>query len=94
LNPVQCSAAEMDPQRLKKQFGDRIVFWGGAIDTQKTLPFGTPKDIKKEVIERINIFAPGGGFIFNAIHNIQAKTPVENLIALFETFNEYRNYHR
>jgi hypothetical protein len=94
LNPVQCSAAEMDPQRLKKQFGDRIVFWGGAIDTQKTLPFGTPEDIKKEVIERINIFDPGGGFIFNAIHNIQAKTPVENLIALFETFNEYRNYHR
>ena len=92
LNPVQCSAAEMDPQRLKKQFGDQITFWGGAIDTQKTLPFGTPEDVKQEVIERIKIFARGGGFIFNAIHNIQAKTPVENLLALFETFNEYRNY--
>jgi hypothetical protein len=92
LNPVQCSAAEMDPQRLKKQFGDRVVFWGGSIDTQKTLPFGTPQDVKKEVIERIKIFAPGGGFIFNAIHNIQARTPVENLVALFETFNEYRNF--
>jgi len=92
LNPVQCSAAEMAPQRLKKQFGDRIVFWGGAIDTQKTLPFGTPEDVKKEVIERIKFFGPGGGFIFNAIHNIQAKTPVENLVALFETFNKYRNY--
>ncbi|HEX9975173.1 MAG TPA: uroporphyrinogen decarboxylase family protein, partial [bacterium] len=92
LNPVQCSAAEMDPQRLKKQFGNQIVFWGGSIDTQKTLPFGTPDDVRKEVIERIKIFGPGGGFIFNAIHNIQAQTPVENIVALFETFNEYRNY--
>ncbi len=92
LNPVQCSAAEMDPQRLKKQFGNQIVFWGGSIDTQKTLPFGTPEDVKKEVIERIKIFGPGGGFIFNAIHNIQAKTPVENLVALFETFNKYRSF--
>ncbi len=92
LNPVQCSAAEMDPKRLKKHFGDRIVFWGGSIDTQKTLPFGIPYDVRKEVIERIKIFGPGGGFIFNAIHNIQAKTPAENLLALFETFNEYRNY--
>lgn len=92
LNPVQCSAAEMDPARLKKQFGDRIVFWGGSIDTQKTLPFGTPDDVRREVIERIKIFGPGGGFIFNAIHNIQAKTPVENLVALFEAFNQYRNY--
>lgn len=92
LNPVQCSAAGMDPARLKKEFGDRIVFWGGSIDTQKTLPFGTPDDVRKEVIERIKIFGPGGGFIFNAIHNIQAKTPVENLVALFETFNQYRNY--
>ena len=92
LNPVQCSAAEMDPARLKQQFGDQITFWGGSIDTQKTLPFGAPDDVRKEVIERIKIFAPGGGFVFNAIHNIQAKTPVRNLVALFETFNEYRNY--
>jgi hypothetical protein len=92
LNPVQCSAAEMEPERLKKQFGDQIVFWGGSIDTQKTLPFGTQEDVRKEVIERINTFAPGGGFVFNAIHNIQARTPVENLVALFKTFNEYRNY--
>ncbi|MDZ7331429.1 MAG: methyltransferase [candidate division KSB1 bacterium] len=92
LNPVQCSAAGMDPKRLKQQFGDKIVFWGGAIDTQKTLPFGSPQDVRNEVIERIKTFAPGGGFIFNAIHNIQARTPVKNLLALFETFNEYRNY--
>lgn len=92
LNPVQCSAAEMDPARLKKQFGDQIVFWGGSIDTQKTLPFGTPDAVRTEVIERIKIFGPGGGFVFNAIHNIQAKTPVENLVALFETFAKYRDY--
>ncbi len=92
LNPVQCSAAEMDPTRLKKQFGDRIVFWGGSIDTQKTLPFSTPDAVRTEVIERIKIFGPGGGFVFNAIHNIQAKTPVENLVALFETFAKYRDY--
>lgn len=92
LNPVQCSAAGMDPKRLKEQFGDRIVFWGGAIDTQKTLPFGSPEEVRKEVIERIKTFAPGGGFIFNAIHNIQARTPVKNLLTLFETFNEYRTY--
>lgn len=92
LNPVQCSAAEMDPARLKKQFGDQIVFWGGSIDTQKTLPFGTPAAVRAEVIERIKIFGPGGGFVFNAIHNIQAKTPIENLMALFETFAKYRDY--
>jgi len=92
LNPVQCSAAGMEPVNLKKKFGDRISFWGGAIDTQKTLPFGTPDEVRREVIERIKIFGPGGGFIFNAIHNIQARTPVENLIALFDTFNKYRNY--
>ncbi len=92
LNPVQCSAAEMEPKSLKKQFGNRIVFWGGSIDTQKTLPFGTPEDVRKEVIDRIKTFAPGGGFIFNAIHNIQAKTSVENIVALFETFSKYRNY--
>jgi len=92
LNPVQCSATDMEPEHLKKKFGDQITFWGGAIDTQKTLPFGTPEDVRNEVIERIKIFGPGGGFIFNAIHNIQARTPVKNLITLFETFNKYRNY--
>ena len=92
LNPVQCSAANMDPGQLKDRFGDGITFWGGAIDTQKTLPFGTPEDVRKEVIQRIKIFGRGGGFIFNAIHNIQARTPVENLVALFETFDEYRGY--
>jgi len=89
LNPVQCSAAGMDPKRLKAEFGDRLVFWGGGVDTQKTLPFGTPDEVRDQVRERIDIFAPGGGFVFNTIHNIQAQTPVENLIAMFETVKSY-----
>jgi len=84
LNPVQCSAANMDPARLKKEFGDRITFWGGGVDTQKTLPFGGPDEVRAEVAERIRTFAPGGGYVFNSIHNIQAKTPVENVLAMFE----------
>ncbi|MCL2118509.1 MAG: hypothetical protein FWH27_08800 [Planctomycetaceae bacterium] len=89
LNPVQCSAAGMDPKRLKTEFGDQLVFWGGGIDTQKTLPFGTPGEVRDEVRERIDIFAPGGGFVFNTIHNIQALTPIENLAAMFEAVKSY-----
>jgi hypothetical protein len=88
LNPVQTSAADMDPQTLKSEFGDQIVFWGGGIDTQKTLPFGTPDEVRKQVKERIDIFGPGGGFVFNSIHNVQAGVPEENLLALYETFIE------
>jgi len=88
LNPVQCSAAEMDPKRLKKEFGSRLVFWGGGVDTQKTLPFGKPKEVYREVRSRIDIFAPGGGFVFNAIHNIQANTPVANILAMFEAIRD------
>lgn len=84
LNPVQCSAAGMQPAALKARFGERIVFWGGGVDTQKTLPFGTPADVRREVADRIRIFGRGGGFVFNAIHNVQAKTPVANLLAMFE----------
>ena len=88
LNPVQCSAAGMDPIGLKRDFGDRIVFWGGGVDTQRTLPFGTPEEVKAEVRERIRVFAPGGGFMFNTVHNVQARVPVENLLALYETVRE------
>ena len=90
LNPVQCSAKGMDPKNLKETYGDKIVFWGGGVDTQKTLPFGKPEDIKKEVKERMNIFGKGGGFVFNPIHNIQKGTPQKNLIALIEAVEEYR----
>ena len=92
LNPVQCSAADMDPRELKEKFGDRVTFWGGGVDTQHTLPFGTPDDVRREVQERIDIFAPGGGFVFNTIHNVQAKVPVENLLVLYETVRRYRSY--
>ena len=90
LNPVQCSAAGMEPKRLKAEYGDRFVFWGGGIDTQKTLPFGTPDEVRGQVRERIDTFAPGGGFVFNTVHNIQALTPIENLVAMFETIKERR----
>jgi len=92
LNPVQCSAAHMEPRELKRTYGDRLVFWGGGIDTQQTLPFGTPDDIRREVRERISIFGPGGGFIFNSIHNIQAQVPIENVLAMYETVREAGSY--
>ena len=88
LNPVQCSAEGMVPQRLKDDFGDRITFWGGGIDTQKTLPFGTPEEVYNEVSERLRIFNKSGGFVFNAIHNIQAGTPVENVIAMINAIRD------
>jgi hypothetical protein len=93
LNPVQISAADMDPSQLKARFGDRITFWGGGVDTQHTLPFGTAEEVGQQVRERIEILGPGGGFVFNSIHNVQARVPVENLLALFETLHEYGVYH-
>lgn len=90
LNPVQISAASMDPERLKREFGDHFTFWGGGVNTQRTLPFGTPEEVREEVRRLIEIFKRGGGFIFATVHNIQANIPVENLLALFETVNEYR----
>lgn len=93
LNPVQCSAEGMEPRNLKAKYGNRITFWGGSVNTQQTLPFGTPEQVRKEVLQRCEIFAPGGGFVFNAIHNVQALTPVENFVAMIEavhTYNETR----
>ncbi len=92
LNPVQCSATDMEPERLKREFGDRITFWGGGVDTQQTLPFGTPDQVRAEVRERIQVFAPNGGFVFNTIHNVQARTPTQNLVAMYETLHEYGRY--
>ncbi|MBK1875612.1 uroporphyrinogen decarboxylase family protein [Pelagicoccus mobilis] len=89
LNPVQCSATGMDPLGLKEKYGDRISFWGAGVNTQQTLPFGSPEDVRKEVLNRCETFAPGGGFIFNAIHNVQALTPVENYIAMIDAIKEY-----
>jgi len=90
LNPVQCSAEGMDPEHLKRTYGARITFWGGGVDTQKTLPFGTPEQVSEEVRRRVEIFAEGGGFVFNTVHNVQANSPIENVIAMFEAFAECR----
>jgi hypothetical protein len=89
INPVQWTAANMDMKMLKERFGERIVFWGGGVDTQKTLPFGTPKQVREEVLKACEVFAPGGGFVFNTIHNIQANTPVENVIAMLNAIKEF-----
>ena len=84
INPVQINAAGMNPQFLKKTYGDRITFWGGGVDTQRVLQTGTPQQVKDQVRQLCEIFGSGGGFIFNTVHNIQANVPVENAIALMD----------
>lgn len=90
LNPVQISAEGMDLAKLKTEYGKYITFWGGGVDTQKTLPFGTPAQVKEETRRLIDIFSPGGGFVFSSVHNIQPGVPVENIIAMIEVIKEYR----
>ena len=92
VNPVQVSAAGMDSGTLKREFGDDIVFWGGGCDSQHVLPFGTPQDVRDEVKRRIDDLAPGGGFVFAPIHNIQTEVPAANAVAMFETAREYGTY--
>jgi uroporphyrinogen decarboxylase len=92
INPVQVSARGMDTRSLKEKYGKEIVFWGGGIDTQSILPFGTPAQVSDEVKRRIDDLAPGGGFVFNVVHNIQAFVPPENIIAAFDTAFEYGRY--
>ena len=92
LNPVQVSAKGMDTKELKAQFGRDIVFWGGGVDTQHVLPFGKPQEVVDEVKRRIDDLAPGGGFVFAAVHNIQALVPPENIVAAFDTALEYGRY--
>jgi hypothetical protein len=84
LNPVQCSATDMEAERLKREFGKDLVFWGGGVDTQKTMAFGQPEEVYREVRERIALFNQEGGFVFNAVHNIQGNTPIGNVEALFK----------
>jgi len=88
INPVHITASGMEPVQLKKDFGDAIVFWGGGIDTQNTLPHGTPEQVRAEVRRNIEALAPGGGFVFNTIHNIQADVPPENIVAMFEALRD------
>jgi uroporphyrinogen decarboxylase len=91
LNPVQTTAAGMDPVRLKREFGADLVFWG-AVDTQRVLPFGSSEDVENEVKRQIDTLAPGGGYILAPCHNIQALTPVENVLGLFEAARSYGRY--
>jgi hypothetical protein len=90
INPVQISAAGMEPKKLKKEFGRDVVFWGGGVDTQGIMMFGSPDEVRENVRELIEIFGPGGGFVFNTVHNIQANVPIENVIAMIEVLQEYR----
>jgi len=92
LNPVQVSAKGMDTRRLKREFGRDMSFWGGGCDTQRVLPFGTPEEVKEEVRRRIDDLAPGGGFVFTHVHNIQANVPPENIVAMYEAVSEYDSY--
>ena len=90
INPVQINAAGMDPKHLKDTYGDRLTFWGGGVDTQKVLAFGTENEVKEQVTRECEILAEGGGFVFNTVHNIQANVPTENIIAMLaaiEAFN-------
>ena len=89
LNPVQVSARGMDTRQLKQEFGKDIVFWGGGVDTQHVLPFGTVDEVRAEVKRRIDDLAPGGGFVFAAVHNVQAFVPPENIVTAFDTALEY-----
>ncbi len=92
LNPVQVSAWGMDRAKLKKNFGKDITFWGGGCDTQKTLNTGTPQQVKDEVKEALDTFAPGGGYVFSMVHNVQADVPVENFMAMWEAYQDYCKY--
>jgi uroporphyrinogen decarboxylase len=92
INPVQTSAVNMEPKRLKDEFGQHITFWGAGIDTQRVLPNATPEEVRKAVKERMDIFAPGGGFVFTQIHNIMADVPPENIVAMFDAALEYGKY--
>jgi len=92
LNPVQITAAGMDPKKLKKEFGKDIAFWGGGCSTQGILDHGSPEQVAEDVKRNIDAFAPGGGFVFTQVHNIQAGVPIKNIITMFETAFKYSKY--
>ncbi len=89
INPVQINASGMDPKLLKKKYGDKLVFWGGGVDTQGVFAFGTPAEVKEQVRSQIGILNENGGFVFNTVHNIQANVPFENVVAMFEVLKEF-----
>ena len=89
INPVQTNCRDMEPERLKREFGKEITFWGGGCDTRKVLNLAKPEEVKTHVRERLDVFAPGGGFVFNTVHNILPDVPPENVEAMFEALQEY-----
>jgi uroporphyrinogen-III decarboxylase len=92
LNPIQTSAANMDPARLKAEFGRKLVLWGGGCDTQQVLGSASPQGVRAHVAERMALFKPGGAYVFNPVHNIQADVPAENILALFDAAREFGAY--
>jgi len=92
LNPVQTSARNMEPERLKKEFGRDITFWGGGCDTQQTLIHGTPEQVREDVKRRLDVFMPGGGFVWNQVHNVLADVPPENVVAMLDAAYEFGKY--
>jgi uroporphyrinogen decarboxylase len=92
LNPVQVAAAGMDSRDLKRDFGQDLVFWGGGVDTQDVLPRGNPDQVRDEVKRRIDDLAPGGGFVFAAVHNLQADVPPENILAMRQALRDFGAY--
>ena len=91
FNPVQTNAYMMEPDFLKKEFGEQITFWGGGIETVGTLNTGSPERIRDQVLERLEIFSKGGGFVFNTVHNILPDVPPENIIAMFDAVKEFNS---
>lgn len=89
LNPLQLSAAGMDAKQIKEKYGDKFTFWGGGVDTQHVLPFGTPEEVRTQVTERLEILSKGGGYVFNTIHNIVANVPEENLLAMYQAVRDF-----
>lgn len=89
LNPVQTNCKNMEPERLKREFGKDVTFWGGGCDTRTILNQTAASDVKKHVLERLEILSPGGGFVFNTVHNILPEVPPENILAMFEAIKEF-----
>ncbi len=92
LNPVQTGARHMEPERLKREFGGDLTFWGGGCDTQELLPHGTPQQVRADVLRRLEVFMPGGGYVWCPIHNIMADVPPENILAMQEAVEEFGRY--
>jgi uroporphyrinogen decarboxylase len=89
LNPVQTNCLDMEPEKLKNEFGKDITFWGGGVDTAKVLPEGTPEEVRKQVLERCEVFSKDGGFVFNTVHNIMPDVPPENIVAMYDAVREF-----